>query len=487
MTAPHSSSHSNPNSCPYSSASANSYSSAADVAQAAQSMQAFHATGATLPLAYRAQALERLRTYLKNNEQQALDALHADLGKAPFEGYATELGIVYDEIATCLKHLRAWSKPKRVPTPIVHFPSISKVYPNPLGAVLVLSPWNYPLQLALVPLVDAIAAGNCVALKPSRTSEATSAFLLKLLIDVFPPDFVRGFPGSSAMNDWLLEARWDQIFFTGSPKVGRHIMTAAAQNLTPVVLELGGKSPCIVDETANVKRAAQRIAWGKGINCGQTCVAPDYFLVHESVLDDFVWQVNENFHRYYGQDILSCEEWPHMISRHHFDRIMGLIENRNPNASVAFGGRGDPETLRIEPTCLLGVTLDDPVMGEEIFGPVLPVLAYRTLDEAFDIIRTFEKPLATYLFSEDRHTQQRVIRELPFGGATINDVIIHLANNHMGFGGVGNSGMGAYHGKVGFDCFTHYKSTLKKGTWVELPMRNPPFGDKIRLLRMLMK
>ncbi len=465
----------------------NTFESLADVQAQAQRMQTFFQTGATLPLEKRRQALARLKAHLKVNEDRILAALTADLGKAPFEGYATELGLVYDEINTCLSHLSSWARPRRVRTPIVHFPASSKVYASPLGVVLVLSPWNYPLQLALVPMVDAIAAGNCVALKPSRTSQETGKLLVEILGDAFPSEFVCTFPGSGDMNDWLLEARWDQIFFTGSPNVGHAIMAAAAKNLTPVVLELGGKSPCIVHEDANVKRAAQRIAWGKGINSGQTCVAPDYFLVHENVVDDLVAQLNECFHQYYGKDILACDEWPRMINRHHFDRVMGLIENRNPQATLAFGGHGDAKTLKIEPTCLRGVTLDDPVMGEEIFGPVLPVITYQTLNEAFDIVRRFEKPLATYIFSNSTAVQQRVIAELPFGGATINDVVVHLANNHMGFGGVGNSGMGAYHGKTGFDCFTHYKSTLKKGNWLEIPIRVPPFGNKIKLLRMLMK
>ena len=464
------------------------YNGVADVEAAAQRMRDFAVTGAPAHVPHRRQALLDLRSWLQANEQRVLDALQQDLGKAPFEGYATELGIVYDEIRMMLKHLGKWSRPKRVASPLAHFHSTSKVYPSPLGVVLVLSPWNYPLQLALVPLVDAIAAGNCVGLKPSRTSRATSALLIEMIAEVFPPEFVCGFPGSGQMNDWLLEVRWDQIFFTGSPNVGHTIMAAAAKNLTPVVLELGGKSPCIVDATANVTRAAQRIAWGKGINCGQTCVAPDYFLVHESVVDELIGKLDACFHQYYGDDILACDEWPHMISRHHFDRVIGLIENRNPEARVAFGGHGDPDTLRIEPTCLTGVTLEDPVMGEEIFGPVLPVITYKTLDEAFAIVRTFEKPLACYIFSEDKTVQHRVLTTLPFGGATVNDVVIHLANNHMGFGGVGNSGMGAYHGKVGFDCFTHYKSTLRKGTWLELPVRNPPFSDaKMKIVKMLMR
>ena len=464
------------------------FESIADVEAQAQKMRAYFQTGATLPVEHRRQALRQLKAYLKANEERVLEALAEDLGKASFEGYATELGIVYDEINLCLKHLGRWAKPRRVRTSIVHFHSTSKVYASPLGVALVLSPWNYPVQLALVPLVDAIAAGNCVALKPSRTSKATSKLLIEMVASLFSPEFVCGFPGSADMNDWLLDVRWDKLFFTGSPSVGHDVMQAGARFLTRVTLELGGKSPCIVDETANVKRAAQRIAWGKGINSGQTCVAPDYFLVHERVADELIAQLDACFHQYYGEDILSCDEWPHMINRRHFDRVMGLIENRNPDATVAFGGRGDAETLRIEPTCLAGVTLDDPVMGEEIFGPVLPIITYTTLDEAFAVVRTFETPLATYIFSDDKDVQQRVIRELPFGGATINDVVIHLANNHMGFGGLGNSGMGAYHGKAGFDCFTHYKSTLKKGTWLEMPIRNPPFDDtKMRLLKMLMK
>lgn len=453
----------------------------------ADRMRAFAASGAPMPLAHRREALLNLRAWLQANENRVLEALHADLGKSNFEGYATELGIVYDEIHTCLTHMASWAKPRRVPTPVTHFPARSKVYASPLGAVLVMSPWNYPLQLALVPLVDAVAAGNCVAVKPSRTSRHTSALIAEMLGELYDPRFICVFPGSADMNDWLLEARWDHIFFTGSPGIGRRIMAAAAKNLTPVTLELGGKSPCIVDETANLRRAGQRIAWGKGVNSGQTCVAPDYILTHESVADELVRELEQSFRSYYGPDALDCEEWPHMVNRRHFDRVMGLIENRAESTRLAFGGRGDENTLRIQPTCLAGASLDEPVMQEEIFGPVLPVLTYRTLDEAFGIVRSFEKPLACYVFSESKQVQQRVVNELAFGGACVNDVVVHLANNHMGFGGVGNSGMGAYHGKTGFDCFTHYKSTLSKGTWLEVPVRNPPFGDKIKLLRKLMR
>lgn len=469
-------------------ASACTFESLADVSAQAARMREFFQSGKTLSLKYRKHALTSLKTQLKANEERILAALAADLGKSTFEGYATELGLVYEEINTCLKHLHTWARPRRVRTPIVHFPSSSKVHASPLGTVLVLSPWNYPVQLALVPLVDAIAAGNCVALKPSRTSKATSRLLAEIISSTFPSNFVCCFPGSAHMNDWLLDVRWDEIFFTGSPNVGHTIMAKAAKFLTPVVLELGGKSPCIVHADANVKRAAQRIAWGKGINSGQTCVAPDYLLVHENVVDQLIEQLDACFHQYYGPDILSCDEWPHMINQHHFDRVMGLIRGSATKTSpIAFGGHGNASTLKIEPTCLRNVSLESPVMQEEIFGPVLPVITYRELDEAFSIVRHFEKPLATYVFSESKAVQQRVVRELSFGGATVNDVVIHLANNHMGFGGVGNSGMGSYHGKAGFECFSHRKSVLTKGTWCEIPVRTPPFKGKLNLVRKIMR
>lgn len=464
-----------------------SFDSFESVRNQAESMRTTFDSGLTRPLAFRKQALVQLRDTLRANEDRILDALKADLGKSSFEAYETELGLVYDEIATCLKHLNRWAKPKRVPTPLAHFTASSKVYPQPFGVVLVLSPWNYPLQLALVPLIDAIAAGNCVALKPSRESAHTSEVLLSLLDQAFPEDFVCGFPGSGSMNDWLLEARWDKIFFTGSPRIGRVIMAAAAKELTPITLELGGKSPCIVHEDANLRRAGERIAWGKGLNCGQTCVAPDYILAHESIIPELVKELKRGFDTFYGDDALACDWWPHMINKKHFTRVMGLIENHGPEAVVAFGGKGDEASLRIQPTVMTGVTLDDAVMGEEIFGPVLPIIAYRSLDEAFQTVRTFPAPLATYVFSESREVQQRVIQELPFGGGCVNDTVVHLANNHMGFGGLGNSGMGAYHGKVGFDCFTHMKSTLTKPTWCDIPIRNmPPASWKDKVVRLLM-
>ncbi len=464
------------------------YTCSDDVQAAVDSMHAWFETGKTLPLHYRRGILQSLRNYLKKHEDEILKALHEDLGKAPFEGYATELGIVYDEIHLCLNKLYAWAKPRRVATPLAHFPSSSKIYPSPFGVVAVLSPWNYPLQLALVPLVDALTAGNCVVLKPSHTSPATSAFLQKLCDELFDKNLVRCLPSGGKMNDWILETKFDKIFFTGSPRVGRQIMHAAANTLTDVTLELGGKSPCIIAEDANVKRAAQRIAWGKCINSGQTCVAPDYFLVHENIVDAFIAELDVWLHKYYGENILESEEYPHMINEHQFDRVCGLIDNHNKNASIALGGERDRETLRIEPTVLRGVTLEDPVMGEEIFGPVLPIITWSTFEDALKVIKSFPEPLACYIFSNSKVFQEQVISSVPFGGATINDVIIHLANNHMGFGGFGESGMGAYHGKAGFDCFTHYKSTLKKSNLIEMPVRNPPFSNfKMKIVKFLMR
>ncbi|RSX55632.1 aldehyde dehydrogenase [Bifidobacterium dolichotidis] len=463
------------------------FSSAADVQQQAERMREYFVSGATRDITHRKQALRTMKAWLKSHEVEVLQALHTDLGKSAYEGYITELGLVYEEIDTMLKHLAEWSKPYTVSSPMPVFPATSTVVPSPYGVVLVLSPWNYPLQLALVPMVDAIAAGNCVAFKPARESAATSALLVRMAAEAFDSRFICGIPGSAGANEWIGQTQWDYIMFTGSPSVGKLIMTHAAQFLTPVTLELGGKSPCIVTEDAKLDVAAKRIAWGKGINCGQTCVAPDYLLVHESVARELAERIAHYWQQFYGVNALESDIWPHMISEKHFDRVMGLIEQHNPKAQVFCGGKGDKATLKIQPTIMTGVTLDDPVMGEEIFGPVLPMITYSTLDEAFAIVRKMPHPLACYVFTESKTTKQRVVNELQFGGATINDVCLHLTNNNMGFGGLGNSGMGAYHGKVGFDTFTHYKSTLDHGTWVDPDVRYPPFTpQKKQLARTLM-
>ena len=461
--------------------------SAADVQNQINLMEQYFETGETLSVDFRLRQLRRLQSYLLAHEREALEALHADLGKSEFESYATELGLVYDEIRLYLKKLRQWAKPHHVPTSLVHFPSSSTVYPYPFGVAAVLSPWNYPLQLTLVPLVDAIGAGNCVAMKPSKTSPATAAFIRDMCREVFDPRYVYCWHGSDDMNDWLLQVEFDKIMFTGSPRVGKEIMAHAAESLTSVTLELGGKSPVFIAQDADIKRATQRIAWGKCLNSGQTCVGPDYALVHEDVVDAFVEELDHYLHAYYGDDILASPDYPHMINQKHFDMVCGLIDDRRPGSKIAIGGRRNPATLQIEPTVVTGVTIDDPLMSQEIFGPALPIITWRDIDEALAIVKSIKHPLACYIFSNSRAFQKKILDTVRCGGSTINDVVIHASNNHMGFRGVQNSGIGAYHGKVGFDAFTHYKSTLKKSTLIEMGIRNPPFDEKkMRLLKLFM-
>lgn len=461
--------------------------SAADVQNQINLMEQYFETGETLSVDFRLRQLRRLQSYLLAHEREALEALHADLGKSEFESYATELGLVYDEIRLYLKKLRQWAKPHHVPTSLAHFPSSSTVYPYPFGVAAVLSPWNYPLQLTLVPLVDAIGAGNCVAMKPSKTSPATAAFIRDMCREVFDPRYVYCWHGSDDMNDWLLQVEFDKIMFTGSPRVGKEIMAHAAESLTSVTLELGGKSPVFIAQDADIKRAAQRIAWGKCLNSGQTCVGPDYALVHEDVVDAFVEELDHYLHAYYGDDILASPDYPHMINQKHFDMVCGLIDDRRPGSKIAIGGRRNPATLQIEPTVVTGVTIDDTLMSQEIFGPALPIITWRDIDEALAIVKSIKHPLACHIFSNSRAFQKKILDTVRCGGSTINDVVIHASNNHMGFGGVQNSGIGAYHGKVGFDAFTHYKSTLKKSTLIEMGIRNPPFDEKkMRLLKLFM-
>lgn len=450
-------------------------------------MEDYFKTGITLSVAFRKQQLLNMKAWLKEHEGEVLGALTADLGKAPYEGYVTELGLVYDEINTMVKHLPFWACPKFARTPIVHFPSVSRVYPVPYGVAAIMAPWNYPVQLCMIPMVDAIAAGNCVFVKPSKTSIHTGAIIQKMIDETFDPRFAHCVFDLENLDPNMLKMRVDYMFFTGSPRVGHEIMHACANNLTPLTLELGGKSPVFIDQTADLKRAGQRIAWGKCLNSGQTCVAPDYLLVHEDMVDDLVKELKTYLHRYFGEDILKNPQYPHMINQHHFEMVCSLIDNINPNAKVVEGGGRDPETLKIEPTIITGVTLDDPVMGQEIFGPVLPILTWKTIDEAIAITEHFGHPLACYIFSNDKKMQQYLIHRVPYGGGCVNDVVIHVANNHIGFGGFGNSGMGEYHGKRGFDCFTHYKSVVDHSTLIEMDIRTAPYEDwKFKLARLFM-
>lgn len=453
---------------------------AADVQNIANNLSAFYRTGKTRAIDYRILQLKRLQSYLQTHEKEALDALHADLGKSAAEAYATELGLILDEIRYCLKHIRSWTKPKRVPTSLAHFYTTSTIYPYPYGVVGIYSPWNYPLQLSLLPLVDALTAGNCALLKPSKESMHTSAFIRKLCQDIFDPNYVFCVDGSSDMNKWIDTIEVDYIMFTGSPRIGREIMADAAQNLTSVTLELGGKSPVFILPDANIKRAGQRIAWGKCLNSGQTCVGPDYILCHESMVNGFIKEFAKAVHDYYGKNILKSSDYPHMINEHQYERVCGLIDNRNPEAKIAFGGGRNPETLQIEPTLLTGITIADPIMSEEIFGPALPILAWKNIEDAIAITQSYGHPLACYIFTDNKTMQRTLLDFVPSGGATINDVVIHASSSSLPFGGLQNSGIGHYHGKAGFDTFTHYKSTMSKSNLTELPFRNPPF-NKLKL------
>lgn len=446
--------------------------------------RACFSSGTTLPIAARKAALKKLRNAILAHESDIHAALKADLNKSTSESYMCEVGMTLSELTYVQRHLSRWAGRHPVLTPLAQFHARSFTVHNPYGVVLIMSPWNYPFMLTMEPLIGALAAGNCVVLKPSAYAPATSAIIRKLISECFPPEYVAVVEGGRKENQALLEQRFDYIFFTGGVTVGREVMRKAAEHLTPVSLELGGKSPCIVDSSAKLDLAAKRLAFGKLLNCGQTCVAPDYLLIDRKIKDEFLGYLKKHITAMIGENALHNENYVRMVSRKHYDRAMGLID---PD-KVVFGGKGDPDTLHIQPTILDNVTPNDPVMQEEIFGPVLPVIAYDTLDDAVAFINSREHPLALYLFSEDKAAQERFLQSVPFGGGCINDTIIHLATSHMGFGGVGHSGMGTYHGKKSFDTFSHEKSIVHKSTWLDLPFRYMPYTKaKDALVRFFLK
>ena len=428
-------------------------------------------TGATLPVSTRITALRGLYDTISRYENEIHDALKKDLGKSGFESYMCETGLVLDEISYMLKHIRRFAREKRVRTPLAQFHSRSFKKPSPYGVTLIMSPWNYPFMLTLSPLADALAAGNTAVVKPSAYSPYTSEIIMKILSQCFDPQYVAVVTGGRAENTCLLREHFDYIFFTGSQAVGKEVTRNAAEHLTPVTLELGGKSPCIVDQSANIRLAARRIVFGKYLNCGQTCVAPDYIYCHRSVKDALVKEIKQQIQIQYGREPLHNPDYGKIINEKHFDRILGLIEERK----TVHGGNSDRKALRIEPTVLDNVTFSDPVMQEEIFGPVMPILVFDSLEEVIDRINTMPHPLALYFFTSDKAAAKEITSRCGFGGGCINDTIIHLATTEMGFGGFGESGMGAYHGKTGFDTFSHYKSIVDKKTWLDLPMRYQPY------------
>lgn len=443
--------------------------------------RAYFSKGECKSVDFRILQLKNLRQWICEHEREIMSALHQDLNKSPFEAYATEIGIVKEEIKYTLKHLRGWAAPKRVKTPITQFPAQSFVYPEPYGVALIMSPWNYPFQLTVAPLVGAICAGNCAVVKPSAYSPATTRVIAGMIRELFAPEYISVVEGGREANQALLDEKFDYIFFTGSVNVGKYVMEKAAAHLTPVSLELGGKSPCIVDETADLRLAAKRIVWGKFLNCGQTCVAPDYILVQRSVKDKLVRQINKYIRKMYGKDALANKEYPKMISEKHFDRVLGLLEG----AHVVSGGESDRSSLKIAPTLLDQVTWESPVMQEEIFGPLLPVLTFYDMKEAVQMVNARPKPLALYYFTKDKKREAGILRNISFGGGCINDTVVHLATSYMPFGGVGNSGIGGYHGKDSFDTFTHRKSIMKKSLLIDIPIRYAPFKKKLALLKKI--
>ena len=455
-----------------------------NIAEIVAAQRSYFGKGETLDLFFRRAALKKLRSAILAREAEINAALKADLNKSSSESYMCEIGMTLSELNYVLAHMGRWAKKHRVLSPLAQFHARSFTVHNPYGVVLIMSPWNYPFMLTLEPLIGAIAAGNCCVVKPSAYAPATSSVIRALIADCFPPEYVVVVEGGRKENQALLDQRFDYIFFTGGVSVGREVMRRASEHLTPVSLELGGKSPCIVDSTAKLDLAAKRIAFGKLLNCGQTCVAPDYLLIDRKVKDAFLGHLKKHIVSMIGGDALENDQYVRMVSRRHYDRVMGLIDPEK----VVFGGRGEESTLRIQPTVLDNVTPEDAVMGEEIFGPILPVIAFDDAAWAERFVLDRPRPLALYLFTGDEALQRRILQRVPFGGGCINDTIMHLANSHLTFGGIGDSGMGSYHGEQSFRTFSHRKSIVKTPTWMDLPMRYAPYTPlSEKLIRMFLK
>lgn len=444
----------------------------------------FFNTGRTLDTDFRIHALKRLGHTIRKYENEINAALMADLGKSSFEGYMCETGMSISEISYMVSHTKRFAAEKRVLTPIAQYVSRSYIKPSPYGVVLIMSPWNYPFMLTMEPLTDALAAGNTAVVKPSAYSPNTSEIIKKIVEECFNPEYVAVVTGGRQENSFLLDNSFDHIFFTGSQAVGKEVMRRASENLTPITLELGGKSPCIVDSSAKLKLAAKRIVFGKFLNCGQTCVAPDYIYCDEKIKDRLIEEIKFQIEKQYGSQPLANVDYGKIINEKHFDRLLGLMDS----SKVIYGGKSSREALKIEPTIMDNVTWDDAIMKEEIFGPILPILTFRTIGSAVKTVNSMPHPLALYIFSENRSAIGFVTKRCQFGGGCVNDTIIHLATSNMGFGGVGASGMGAYHGKTGFDTFSHKKSIVDKKTWLDLPMRYHPYNQiNDKLIKMFLK
>ncbi|ULQ58835.1 aldehyde dehydrogenase [Brucepastera parasyntrophica] len=444
--------------------------------------RSFFNSGATRPVSFRIENLKKLYNALTAYEPQILEALRTDLGKSDFESFSTEILILSTEIKQMIKNVSRWTKASKRSAGLLNFPSKAKVYHDPHGVCLIMSPWNYPLQLTLTPLAGAIAAGNTAIIKPSAYSAATSQVLIDLIGKTFPPEYIAAVGGGRDVNQDLLKQHFDYIFFTGSTTVGKFVMESAAKFPTPVTLELGGKSPCIIGKTANIDLSAKRAAWGKCINSGQTCIAPDYFLVHEDIQDTFISKVQEYIEKFYGAEPHKNPEFPHIINRNHFDRLTGLIDDARKTHTVT-GGRSDPDTLRIEPAIIKGTSWTDKVMEEEIFGPVIPILTWNDEDAIINTILQRPRPLALYIFTTDKKQAKRFLNLIPFGGGCINDTVMHIASHSLPFGGTGESGIGSYHGKTSFETFSRMKPVIEKSLRLDVPLRYAPFAGKYKKFR----
>lgn len=448
-----------------------------------ESQRKYFRSGETKDVTFRIKQLVRMYQWINMNEEIIMYALKKDLNKSPFEAYATEIGIIKEELRYTIKNLKKWSKTKCVKTPITQFPAKSFIYQEPYGIVLIMSPWNYPFQLTIAPLIGAISGGNCAVLKPSAYSANTSAVICRMIKEVFSPSYVDVIQGGRVENEALLNQKFDYIFFTGSGDVGKIVLEKAAKNLTPVSLELGGKSPCIVDETADIKLAAKRIIWGKLLNAGQTCVCPDYILVHRDVKEKLIKQMERMICKMYGKDPINSPDYPKMINEKHFLRVKGLLEGE----SIVTGGNVNESTLQIAPTILDNITWNSPIMQEEIFGPILPILVFDALSDVVQWVNTKPKPLALYFFTKNKERENYVLSNISYGGGCINDTIVHLGTSHLPFGGIGASGMGAYHGKASFDTFSHGKSIMKKSLLIDIPLRYAPFKNHLEWLKRIQK
>lgn len=445
----------------------------------------FFNSGKTKDIDFRIAELKRLKKIIKENEGKILQALKDDLGKSNFEAYATELGLVYDEINLHIKSVRKWAKREKRNSPIVHYPSKSYIYKEPYGVTLIIGPFNYPFQLVISPLIGAISAGNTAIIKPSENTINTAQLLEKIINNNFDKGYISVVDpsGGKEVVSYLLDLPFDYIFFTGSVRVGKIIMEKASKNLTPVTLELGGKSPCIVDNDANINLAAKRIAWGKFLNAGQTCVAPDYLLIHKDIKEKFLRALVKEIKMQFGENIKESPDYPRVVNTMSLDRFSNYLKD----GEIYFGGEIDKDILYMEPTILTNVKLDSSVMTDEIFGPILPAIEFENLEEIINIVNNRDKPLALYYFSENDKKIEYVIERTSSGGVTINDTIIHIANGNLPFGGVGTSGLGKYHGRDSFNTFSHIKSVMKRGTFIEFKVRFAPYNNRIKLLKKVMK